>query len=93
MSRTNFIIDAVVRRPDKSGTLFSSVSVLGCGMRRALPFVVETAESLGGRVLRVGISEVEATVFCPREDSDKVFSALASLVTPTARAPRSRSSE
>lgn len=78
----NFIIDAVVRRPDTSrGALsMSSVSVQGCGMRRALPMILETAEAHGGRVVRVILSEIEVTVVCPREDAGKVFRALTALI-------------
>lgn len=89
MNRKNYTIDAVVSHDRLMSVLSdrSSVSVLGCGLRRALPILLEITELRGCRVLSVFISETEATLTVPCEDAGRVFAALASLITQKATDP------
>lgn len=94
MKSEKYMIDAVILRDEVSigGISAVPVSILGFGMRQALPMTLEIVSSCGSHAIRVSVSEIEATVTVPRSDAARVMRAVASVISrePKAPAPRSK---
>ena len=94
MNNKNYIIDAVMRRDEVSvcGIAAVPLTVLGCGMRRALPMVLEVISARGSCAICAYVSEIEATVTVPRKDAARVMQALSTLISqgPKAYGPRNK---
>lgn len=68
------------------------LTVLGCGMRRALPMVLEVISARGSSAMCAYVSEIEVTVTVPRRDAECIMQALSALISqsPTESGPRSK---
>lgn len=82
MKRYSYNIDAVVRRPDTTvGALDAArISVLGCGMRQAMPMLLGVIDSCGSYAVGICVSEIEATVTVPIGDANDVIHAVSALI-------------
>lgn len=96
MKSDKYMIDAVILRDEVSvgGVTATPVSILGFGMRQALPMLLEIISLCGSYAICVAVSEIETTVTVPRSDAARVMCAIAAIISrePRVPAPHSKGS-
>ncbi len=95
MKSEKYIIDAVLIRPARQKDVpgFVPVSILGYGMRGALPMLLRVILDCGSFASSAEVSEIELTVTIPSGDAERVMKALAAHISREPKALLSRNKE